>query len=60
MFVTASVALAIGFGVWGIRDFQRNAEPGSIVAGVLSLISAAALLWYGRWFLRKLKGVSWL
>lgn len=60
LFITASIVLATGFGIWAIRDFTRSAEPGSIVAGVLSLIGAAALLWYGRWVLRKLEGVGWL
>lgn len=59
-FVTISTILCAGFGVWAIRAFGDRHEPGLIVAGVLSLVGCVALVIYGRWFLKKLKGVSYL
>ena len=60
VFVVFSTILAIGFGWWAIRDYQRTGEAASMVFGVLSLCGAVSLLVYGRWFLRKLKHVSYL
>jgi len=60
VFVTISTILCIGFGWWAIRDYNLNQETMSLVFGSLSLAGAIALVIYGRWFLRKLKGVSYL
>ena len=60
VFVALCTILAIGFGVWAIRDYKASGEMASLVLGVLSLCGAVALLVYGRWFLRKLKNVSYL
>jgi len=60
IFVMVSTILAVGFGAWAIRDYQERGEPVSLVVGVGSLIGAVVLIGYGRWFLRKLKGVGWL
>ena len=59
-FVLISTLLAIGFGLWAIRDYNHNHELLSLVFGSFSLAGAVVLLVYGRWFLRKLKGVSYL
>ena len=60
IFVTVSAILGVGFGVWAIRRYQAHGDMTSLVAGVASLLGASVLVWYGRWFLRKLKGVSYL
>lgn len=60
VFVTVAAVLCVGFGVWAIRNYQANGDALSAVAGVGSLAGAVALVVYGRWFLRKLKGVSFL
>lgn len=59
-FVTISTILAIGFGLWAIREFTINHETVSLIFGSASLLGAVALVIYGRWFLRKLKGESYL
>lgn len=60
LFVIVSGLLGLGFGAWAIRDYRAGGGTDSLVAGVLSLVGVMALLVYGQWFLRKLKGVSYL
>jgi hypothetical protein len=59
-FVVLSVLCAIGFGAWAVRDYLRSGSGGILALGVLGFAAAAALVWYGLWFLRKLKNVSYL
>lgn len=60
VFVMVSTLLALGFGAWAIRDYRLHQEMPSLVLGLGSLLGSVALVAYGRWFLRKLKGVSYL
>jgi hypothetical protein len=59
-FIIVSVLCALGFGAWGIGDWMRTHRPGVLVLAVLGFVAAGALVWYGLWFLRKLKNVSYL
>ncbi len=58
-FITVSTGLAVGFGIWAIRDYKANGEAASLFIGVGSLIGAVALVSYGLWFIKKLKGGKW-
>jgi hypothetical protein len=60
VFVTVSVVLSLGFGAWAMADYRRSGDAESLWWGVGSFAGAIALLVYGRWFLRKLKGVGYL
>ena len=60
VFVTTAVVLCVGFGIWAIRKYQTHGDTLSVVAGIGSLVGAVVLVLYGRWFLRKLKGVGLL
>jgi hypothetical protein len=57
VFIVVSVASSLGFGVWGIRDYSQSASGVNLALGMGSLALAVVLLVYGRWFLRKLKGM---
>jgi hypothetical protein len=59
-FVIVSVLCALGFGVWSMSDYSRTGNSGTLTLGIAGFIAAGALVWYGFWFLRKLKGVSFL
>jgi hypothetical protein len=59
-FVVLSVLCALGFGAWAVNDYLRTGSGGILALGVLGFAAAAALVWYGSWFLRKLKNVSYL
>ena len=59
-FVVICVLFTLGFGAWAVADYSRAGSNGSLVLAIGSFIAAAALVWYGLWFLRKLKNVSYL
>lgn len=59
-FVVISLTLAIGFGYWCMKGFFAGGEVVLLVAGIASLAAAIGLGMYGRYFLRKLKGIPFL
>ncbi len=59
-FIVVSMALCVGFGVWSTQDFARSGSYVHLALGVGSFIASILLACYGVWFLRKLKGVSYL
>jgi hypothetical protein len=59
-FVIVSVLCALGFGAWAVGDYLRTGKGTVLALGILGFIAAIALVWYGVWFLRKLKNVSFL
>lgn len=61
VFVVASSLLSVFFGLWSWREFAG--PEGTAIHLVYALFSLAALgglLAYGRYFLRKLKHISYL
>ena len=61
LFITASTALALGCGVWGLRNyFSRRAAPRTSSSASARSPSAIGLVLYERYFLKKLKQVSYL
>lgn len=59
-FIVVSTALCVWLGVWGIDDFGQSGSWVNLSLGVGSFIAGILLVWYGVWFLRKLKGVGYL
>ncbi len=60
VFIVLSTALAVAFGVWAVDDFGRSGSRAHLALGVGAFVASGVLVWYGVWFLRKLKGVSYL
>lgn len=61
VFITAASALCLGFGVWMLRDFRSpEGTAVDLWMGVGSLAAFVGLLVYERFFLKKLKNVSYL
>jgi len=60
VFVAASVLLALGFGAWAFANYRESGSTLDLVYGVASVAAVAGLLVYGRYFLKKLKHVSYL
>ena len=53
-FVTVSVLLLVGFAVW---CFMQSGS-GSALIGVLSIVAAGLLAFYGQRFLKKIKRIE--
>lgn len=56
-FVVVSTLLALLCGVWAVREHLHTGSAGMLAFGVGSFVAAVALVFYGLWFLRKLKDV---
>jgi hypothetical protein len=61
LFITAATALAVGCGVWGLKDFfSAHGRAWDLIFGLGSLAVALGLVLYERYFLKKLKRVGYL
>ena len=61
IFISASSALAVGCGVWGLKNyFSANGSGLDLVFGIGALAAGVGLILYERYFLKKLKNVSYL
>jgi hypothetical protein len=61
VFIVASTLLAIGFGVSSLRQYlSPEGARADLLYGVGSALAAIALLVYGRYFLKKLRDISYL
>jgi len=59
-FVSVCVVLCLGVGIWAVGEYRRGLGSTNLVLAAGSLVVGAGLVIYGKWFLRKLKGVSYL
>jgi hypothetical protein len=60
VFITASGALAIGCGIWAFKDYFSGGSRWDLVFGLASFVALVGLILYERYFLKKLKNVSYL
>ena len=61
IFITAASALAFGFGVWAFKNyFSEEGVAMDLVYGIGSTLAGVGLIVYERYFLKKLKNVSYL
>jgi hypothetical protein len=61
IFIVASILLVVGFGVWSLLNYlSPDGRPRDLVLAIASAVVTAALLVYERYFLKKLKNVSYL
>ena len=62
LFITASTLLSFGFAAWALWSYS-NEEPRNavnLIMGTVSAVLGVGLVVYGRYFLKKLKDVSYL
>ena len=60
IFIIVSTLFCAGFGVWALRAYQAGAGNSHLLLSIASFLGTVTLIWYGLWFLKKLKGVSYL
>jgi hypothetical protein len=61
IFITASTILAFGFGIWTVQRYMvGDGSSLELVLGIASLVLGVGLIWYGRYFLKKLKDIGYL
>ena len=61
IFIAASTLLCLVFGGWSLNNYwSGEGSLTDLVLGLASLISGLALIVYGRYFLRKLRAISYL
>jgi hypothetical protein len=61
IFISVSCALALGFGVWELKEyFSADGRVLDLVFGLGAFGAAIGLIFYERYFLKKLKNVSYL
>jgi FtsH-binding integral membrane protein len=61
IFITASALLALGCGIWGLRNYWLAGRGASdLVFGLVSLLVCVGLILYERYALKKLKKVETL
>jgi hypothetical protein len=60
IFVTASVAVSAFMGVWSFLQYRDGGSQIHLAFAGASVAAVIALLVYGRYFLRKLKHISYL
>ncbi len=61
IFISAATALAFGCGAWGLKDyFSADGRWYDLLFGAGSVATGVGLIVYERYFLKKLKDVSYL
>jgi hypothetical protein len=61
IFITASCVLSLGCTIWGLKNyFSDEGSTLDLVFGLGSLAVGVGLVFYERYFLKKLKNVSYL
>ena len=60
VFVSSAVLLTLGVGAWGMNRYFQEGGDLNLALGAGSLVTTVALGVYGRYFLRKLKHISYL
>ena len=60
VFIAASTLLAFGFGGWSLKNYFDAGGTLDLIYGIVSLSSGVALVFYGKYFLKKLKHISYL
>ncbi len=60
IFITVSTLLSFGMAVWALQQYRAAHVPGHLAFAVAALFLGLGLIIYGRYFLRKLKGIGYL
>ena len=59
-FMVVSIIMSLGTGAWGFYSYGQHGGADHLAIAIVSLAAACLLAVYARWFLRKLKNVSYV
>lgn len=57
-FISLSIFLAFGFGVWAVHNYSRSGNWISLVLGVASFLGGTFLVGYLFWFVSRMKRIE--
>jgi hypothetical protein len=60
VFIALSILLSFFSGIWLLHEYASDRHAAFLVAAIVFLAAGAALVWYGKSVLRKLKHISYL
>ncbi|MDC0064980.1 hypothetical protein OAK15_00805 [Verrucomicrobia bacterium] len=60
VFIILSILLTLMFGIWGVVNHGSSGKTAELVMGIISLAGTVGLSVYLRYFLKRLKHVSYL
>lgn len=60
VFVAASVLLMVFLSGWSFLNYRETGSGGDLLGSVLAALGVVTLIVYGRYFLKKLKHISYL
>lgn len=60
LFITCSTLLAFGVAAWAFHSYTSTRAMGHMALGIGSVVGGVGLIWYGKYFLKKLKNISYL
>jgi hypothetical protein len=60
VFIILAILMSFGVGWWSLAAYANGAGVGIAVMGAVSIAIGIALGIYGRYFLKKLRGLSYL
>lgn len=60
VFITASILLAFGCVAWSVAGYLEYRNVGYLLFGLGAMVSGGALVLYSKYFVKKLKNISYL
>lgn len=60
IFITVTTLMAFGLAGWAFLSYRSSASAGDLWFGISGVAAGIGLLVYGRYFLKKLKHISYL
>ncbi|MEE9288086.1 MAG: hypothetical protein V3U69_00705 [Bacteroidota bacterium] len=57
VFISLSILLAFGFGIWGINSYSVSDNTTHLSLGIISIVVGVGLIIYGREVYQKLKKI---
>jgi hypothetical protein len=58
LFISMAIALCLAFGTWCVSMYRDQGGIGYVAVAIGSFACALGLVFYGNWFLRKMKGID--